>query len=80
VGGGEAVADDHVGGGEAAHITSALKGSGDDALRLRPRKQVVIIDTTTSGSDSSVKEDVLRQPSEGISSANISSAPGNNFL
>jgi hypothetical protein len=73
--------DDNIGGGEAAPVSSAFKGTqsvmpGGDILRLRPRKPVVIIDSTTSSSDSSMKEDVQRQPSEGISSANISCAPG----
>jgi hypothetical protein len=73
--------DDNIGGGEAAPVSSAFKGTqsvmpGGDIPRLRPRKQVVIIQSTTSSSDSSAKEDVQRQPSEGTSYENVFSAPG----
>ncbi len=73
--------DDNIGGGEAAPASSAFEGTqsvmpGGDIPRLRPRKPVVIIDSTTSSSDSSIMEDEQRQPSERISSANVSSAPG----
>ncbi len=66
--------DDNIGGGEAAPVSSVMPGG--DIPRLRPRKQVVIVQSTTSSSDSSAKEDVQRQPSEGTSYENVFSAPG----